>query len=151
VVALRVPRSEPAPPAGLDRLRDRSELRVLAVLDFERLELPPEFLAVAGALLPGLGLLAPRLWEGSGRLAAPERPPFPTVEGLGAPPGLFAARLPAPGFLRVDAGVERLRVAARLPSLAGTSVMSTSPSSDTGRSGTRRPSWSAPSSPSSAS
>jgi hypothetical protein len=130
VVALRVPRPEPASLAGLDPLRERAELGVLAVLDFARLDLPPEFLAVAGALLPGLGVLA---------------------EDSDAPPGLFGPRRPAPGFLRVDVGVERLRVAVRLSSLAGTSVMSTSPSSDTGRSGTRRPSSPGPSAPSCAS
>ena len=59
---------------GLRALR-RSDVppRFVAVLDLARLDLPPEFSAVADAVLPGLGVLAPRLREGSRRLAGPER------------------------------------------------------------------------------
>ena len=134
VVALRVVPPEPVSVAALDLPRDASAFvraarrsdvvpRFVGVLDLAWLDLPPGSSAVAGAVRPLLGVLAARL---------------------------FDTRRPASGFLGVDVRVEWLRVAVRAP-LAGTSVISTSPRSDTGRSGTKRPSSSAPNSPSSAS
>ena len=120
VVALRFAPPDPPPLAAFDLPRERSELVVLALMPRD---LPPDRSAVAGAVLPRLGVPAAR------------RVP---------------ARSPASRFLCVDARAESPRVAVRLL-LAGTSVISTSPSSDTGRSGTRRPSSSGPRSPSSAS
>ena len=47
---------------GLRALRRSGELpRFIAVLDLARLDLSPEFSAVAGAVLPSLGVLAARL------------------------------------------------------------------------------------------
>lgn len=144
----------------------------LEVLDLARVGLPPTFSAF-GAVLSSLDFLAAGLWE---RSVAPALRLSAAPEGLGALEGFFDARRLAGVFLRVDAGarsersllvavccsfgasvgsgrvgllrawVEWRRAAARSPALAGTSVISTSPSSDTGRSGIRLPSSSGSSS-----
>src|SRR6478672_10430140 len=139
---------------GLRALR-RSDVvpGFVALLDRARLGLPPESSAVAGAVLPRLEVLAARLFAArrpaSGFLCVDAR--VPCGRSTSASTCRSLAELPRSGCDRwLRARVEWLRVAVRVP-LAGTSVISTSPNSDTGRSGTRRPSSSAASSPSSAS
>ena len=85
--------------------------RLLAVLDLEQLDLPPEFPAVAGAVLASLAVL--RVWEGSRRLAAPVLRLFAGAEVWGGPARVFDALRPAVGFPCADARAppERLPLA----------------------------------------
>lgn len=117
--------AERVPGTALDLLRERGEAVAAFPLRCRGVDLPVERSAVCG----------------------PSR--FALRWGSAVPAGFFETRRPASGFCCVAARFEGRGVAAR--SLAGTSVMSTSPSSDTGRSGTRLPSSSNPSSASGAS
>jgi hypothetical protein len=118
LVALGAASPEPLLVAALDLLRERSELVALLALvrrgllfectcvsatliDLERLDLPPEFLGVAGAVLASLGVLGVR--EGSRRSAAPVLRLFAGAEVWGAAASVFDALRPAAGFLCVDA------------------------------------------------